>query len=469
MRAAALALVLALAGCQPSGRSGKGGDPLALVPAVDLDPADGSVEIELVAEVASKEYLDGKEAVVWGYRDAGREGAEVTVPGPLIEAQQGDLVTVHFRNDLPETTTVHWHGIRLPASMDGTNMTQTPIGLGASFDYSFVVGDPGSFWYHPHMRADAQIENGLYAPLVVHGGVEPDVEADRYFVLDEVKLEADGTLTEDWTSLDYMVGKQGNVLLVNGVNSDRARLTVKDGARERWRFVNAANGRFFNLSLPGHDFLVIGWDGGVINEPYTAATLLIAPGERYEVIVELEESADLALQSLFYDRGHDLPDPGPLDLLALEFDGTAEALPPLPDSWGEVDPLLVVTAGVLTRSFTLTEEEDGGDGRPRFYINGEAWPFNTPIMGNQGELEIWEIVNEAEMDHPFHLHGVFFQTLEVAGVPETRLGWKDTVIVPQLSTLRLAVRFETPGMWMYHCHILEHAELGMMGAIMVME
>lgn len=99
---------------------------------------------------------------------------------------------------------------------------------------------PQTYWYHPHMRADVQIENGLYAPLVVRGGVTPDVEADRYFVLDEVKLDAVGTLTpeSELTSLDYMVGKQGNVRLVNGVHTDRAAITVKDGARERWRFVN---------------------------------------------------------------------------------------------------------------------------------------------------------------------------------------------------------------------------------------
>jgi len=283
-----------------------------------------------------------------------------------------------------------------------------------------------------------------------------------------VKLDADGTLTETMGTLDYMVGKQGNVRLVNGVNTESTVLSVKDGARERWRFVNAANGRFFNLSLPGHSFLVIGWDGGLIETPYTTQTLLVSPGERYEVIVELTKAENLALQTLYYDRGHDLPDPGPLDLLRLRFKGTAEAREPLPAAWGNIDPL-PVDASTPSRSFVLSEVDDGGDGKPRFFINDEAWPFNVTIMGSLGQLEVWEIVNTAEMDHPFHLHGVFFQVLDVAGVPETRLGWKDTVVVPQSATVRFAVRFDEPGMWMYHCHILEHAELGMMGQIMVMD
>jgi len=457
-----------LCGCARSDSARR--DPLALTTATDLDPSADVVEIELVAEVASKEYLDGKDALVWGYRDAGRKGAKVTVPGPLIEAKVGDLLIVRVTNELPEPTTVHWHGIRLPALMDGTNMSQMPIPVGESFEYRFTVIDAGTFWYHPHVRADMQIENGLYAPLIVHAGLEPDVdvEADRYFVLDEVKLDADGTLTETMGTLDYMVGKQGNVRLVNGVNTESTVLSVKDGARERWRFVNAANGRFFNLSLPGHSFLVIGWDGGLIETPYTTQTLLVSPGERYEVIVELTKAENLALQTLYYDRGHDLPDPGPLDLLRLRFKGTAEAREPLPAAWGNIDPL-PVDASTPSRSFVLSEVDDGGDGKPRFFINDEAWPFNVTIMGSLGQLEVWEIVNTAEMDHPFHLHGVFFQVLDVAGVPETRLGWKDTVVVPQSATVRFAVRFDEPGMWMYHCHILEHAELGMMGQIMVMD
>ena len=464
-RIALFALVASLAGCNSTGKP-KASNPLELIPAVDINEDPAIVEVELVAAVGEKEYLAGKTAEIWGYRDASRSGSEVTVPGPLIEANQGDLVIVRLTNELPESTTVHWHGIRLTQGMDGTNASQLPILPGETFEYRFVAGDPGSYWYHPHMMADMQIEAGLYAPLIVHGGVEPDVTADRYFVLDDIKLDADGTLVDAPAPLDYMVGRQGNVLLANGVKD--AHLTVKRGARERWRFVNAANGRFFNLSLPGHTFTVISWDGGILPEPYDVTTLLVSPGERYDVLVDLVEPASgaLALQTLYYDRGHDLPDPGPLDLVAFSFSGTADESAPLPTTWGVFEPVAVTTSSAV-RSFVLSEVDDGGDGKPRFYINDEAWPFNTPIDATLGESEIWEIENTAEMDHPFHLHGMFFQVLDVDGVPQTRLGWKDTVVVPQLSTLRFAVSYSAEGMWMYHCHILEHAELGMMGAVMV--
>ena len=462
-RVAALLIAVAVVGCTKDPES-KSAEPVQLTPAIDLDPDPDVVEVELVAAVGTKEYLTGTIAEVWGYRDAARSGGAVTVPGPLIETKQGDELVVRVTNELPESTTIHWHGIRLEQQMDGTNLSQLPIMPGETFEYRFVVNDPGSYWYHPHMMADRQIEAGLYAPLIVHGGVTPDVTADRYFVLDDVKLDGDGTLVDEPSSLDYMVGLQGNVVLVNGVED--ATLTVKRGARERLRFVNAANGRFFNLSLPSHSFRVIAWDGGVLPETYDATTLLIAPGERYDVLVEPVEpaSGSLVLQTLHYDRGHDLPDPGPIDLLTFEFSGTAGELDPLPSTWGDVTPI-AVTASSAVRSFVLSEVEDGGDGRPRFYINGEAWPFNTPIGAVLGETEIWAIENTAEMDHPFHLHGMFFQVLDIDGVAETRLGWKDTVIVPQLSTLRFAVTYTGEGMWMYHCHILEHAELGMMGAV----
>ena len=462
-----LAIALAIApGC--TGASGKDGsrDSIELVPATDVNPDPGIVEVELVATTGEKEYLAGKPAEIWGYRDALREDSRVTIPGPLIDANAGDEVIVRVTNELPESTTVHWHGIRLPQAMDGTNVSQLPIMSGETFEYRFVVQDPGSYWYHPHMMADMQIEAGLYAPLVVRGGVEPEVDADRYFVLDDVKLDADGTLIDVIQPLDYMIGRQGNVLLVNGMRD--ARLTVENGARERWRFVNAANGRFFNLTLPGHTMKVIAWDGGVIEEPYDATTLLIAPGERYEVIVDLEkpEEGSLLLQTIYYDRGHQLPDNGPEDLITLRFSGAAEEPAPLPATWGDVQPL-AVTGTSAVRSFVLSEVNDGGDGKPRFYINDEAWPFNTPISGDFGATEIWDIQNTADMDHPFHLHGMFFQVLEVNGVAETRLGWKDTVIVPQEATVRFAVQYTAEGMWMYHCHILEHAELGMMGALIV--
>ena len=458
-----LAALVVGSGCQPPPAT----PPSVPFPALltDTNPDPQVVEVQLVAGPATMEYLPGKPAQVWAYRDGAIAGEIGSVPGPLLVANQGDMVIIHLRNELPVSTTLHVHGPRLPPAQDGTPAAQVAIPPGGTFDYRFTASDAGSFWYHPHVEADEQIEKGLQGPLLVRGGTAVDVAADRYFVLDDVKVQADGTLATAIDRLDIMLGRQGNVLLVNGRRG--GRLDVAAGTRERWRFVNAANGRYFNLSLPGHRFLVIGWDGGLLPEPYGSDTLLVAPGERYEVLVTFDAppaaGRPLALRTLHYDRGHDIPDPGPKDLFEVAYGPAGAAPAPLPASWRKLTPLAVEDATPL-RTFELQEAESPAG--TQFLINGERWPFNTSIKAKAGDVEIWEIRANAEMDHPFHLHGTFFEVLSVDGIAPPHFGWKDTVNVPRGTRLRFAVR-HAPGRWMYHCHILEHAERGMMGELMV--
>jgi FtsP/CotA-like multicopper oxidase with cupredoxin domain len=451
----------ALIGCSDGPRREASGE---MTPIVDVNPAADLVEVNLVASPSRQSYLPDGPADIWAYRDGSVAGSRAAVPGPLIEAKQGDSVIVHFTNELPESTTIHWHGVRVPNGADGTLATQTEIPPGGTFDYRFVAVDAGTFWYHPHVRGDVQVERGLYGMLVVRGGPEVPVSADRAFVLDDVKLEATGKLSETTDPLDVMLGRQGNVLLVNGASVPT--YDVKVGARERWRFVNAANGRYFNLRLVGHTFRVIGWDGGVLREPYETDTLLVAPGERYEVLVELAgaDGTVAALQTLHYDRGHDVPDPGPQDVLKLRFMGTAASAPPLPAAWGEFAPLSVA-ADTPAQTVVLDEDEGAPGQDPKFSINGRSFPDVVPFEGVAGDVSIWSIQNHSPMDHPFHLHGMFFQVLDINGVPPAHIGWKDTVNVPQKATLRFAVRYGAAGEWMFHCHILEHAERGMMSSI----
>lgn len=435
---------------------------LGLAPLVDQDPDPDRIEVTVIAGLATWEYLPGKPAAVWAYRDGSAPDAKGQVPGPLLIGKVGDTVTVHFRNELPEETTVHWHGIRVTAPNDGSNISQMPVPPGGSFTYEFTLTDAGTFWFHPHLHNDVQIERGLYAPIVVLDDDGIAVDAERMLVLDDVKVESSGLLSETITSLDLMVGRQGNVLLVNGAK--QPRFTARSNGRERWRLLNTANGTFFNLTLPGHKLRVIGWDGGLLPEPYEVETLLIAPGERYEVLVELGGAPgdELALQTLFYDRGHELPDFGPRTMLTLDLgEPAAESLPELPTRWGEVTAL-PVTDDTPVRKILLEEQEATPVKEPVFFINKEAFPDVTPVAVAADSVEVWEITNDAEMDHPFHLHGTFFQVLD-----QPHLGWKDTVNVPTKSTVRYVVRFDNPGMWMFHCHILEHAERGMMGELHV--
>lgn len=443
-----------------------GDDRLALTSLVDVNPDPAIVEVNIVATSSTQEYLAGKPADTWAYRDGSVDGSIASTPGPLLDVPQGAHVIVHFRNELPDATTVHWHGLRVPNASDGTPIAQVPVESGATYDYEFDANDAGLFWYHPHVAGDVQIERGLYAPVVVRGGVTPDVAADRVFVLDDVKLEATGKLSTTTDPLDVMMGRQGNVLLVNGQVD--ATLRANAGSRERWRFVNSANGRYFNLALPGHSFLVIGWDGGVLDAPYSTDTLLIAPGERYDLLVELADApgSSVPLQTLYYDRGHNLPDPGPLELFRIEVGSSTGGAPaPLPTTWNQFTPL-TVDAATPVRTLVLDEKEQGLV-EPIFMINGAQYPNATPLQAVSGQIEIWELRNDAEMDHPFHLHGTFFQVIDVDGVAPQHGGWKDTVNVPMKSTVRFAVRYGDPGRWMFHCHILEHAERGMMGELEV--
>jgi FtsP/CotA-like multicopper oxidase with cupredoxin domain len=337
---------------------------------------------------------------------------------------------------------------------------------GETHDYRFVATDAGTFWYHPHIQSDVQVERGLYGAVVVHGGPDIAVDADRTFVLDDVKLEANGKLSTQTVALDVMLGRQGNVLLANGVPG--GRILSRSGARERWRFINSANGRYFNLYLPGHVLRVIGWDGGLLADPYEVTTLLIAPGERYEVLVELPDPVGrkLTLQTLHYDRGHSIPDPGPLTVFEIAMQGMSDEPGALPDTWGEpVD--LTAAEGARERALELREVEDDNDEFAKFLVNGASFPDVPALEAKPGDVEIWRIENKTKMDHPFHLHGMFFRVLDVDGMAPTHAGWKDTVNVPQQQTLRFAVRYAESGTWMYHCHILEHAERGMMGELVL--
>jgi FtsP/CotA-like multicopper oxidase with cupredoxin domain len=438
-----------------------------LVPITDLNPASDVVEVALSAVPGRTRFGSDGTANIWGYADGAEQPTAPIVPGPLIEAKQGDTVIVHFENLLPEATTIHWHGVRVPNAADGTHATQHEVLPGGAFDYTFVAVDAGTFWYHPHMRADVQIERGLAGALIVHGGVDVPVDADRMFVLDDVKLEASGELSQTTDANDLMLGRQGNVLLANGRSG--GQIEVKNGARERWRFVNAANGRYFNLRIPGRSFTVIGWDGGLLEEPYSAESILIAPGERYEALVELSGAPGetIPVETIYYFRAHGLPFTDPETVFTVRIAGEASPAGSLPTEWASFSEV-PTDASTPVRPLVLEEQLPVNAGEePKFFINGTSFPDVPPIAAATGAIEIWDFQNVSEMDHPMHLHGMFFQLLQVEGSPPLARGFKDTVNVKSHGAVRVAVRFGAPGRWMYHCHILEHAERGMMAELVL--
>lgn len=470
MTSRAWALLAALAACAeapllapPATRP-----ELPVVPAaLDLDPAEDVVRVRLEAVHAEIDLRgDGRTTAVLAYRDAGRLDAPAQVPGPRIEARVGDTLVVEFTSRLAErTTTIHWHGVRLPADMDGNPALSGAVYPGASFTYTFPLRDAGLFWYHPHVDPDEQQELGLYGPLLVRAPDEPEAPVERLLVLDDVDLDAEGQIRLEASADDVALGRHGDVILVNG--RERPSLEVAAGTCERWRLVNAANGREFALEIAGHDFQIVGGDAGARTEVQRVDSLVIAPGERYDVLVTIgaEPGQRVWLRGGAVDRGHAvLP---AFDVLELRV-GEATGAPVTVDPARFTAPAapLPVSPATPVRRFRLAEDLDHPSG-PRFTINDELWPFNTPIVATLGDLEVWSIENEGEGHHPFHLHGAFFQVLDRSGVVETPPAWKDTLRIGPREVVRIALRHETPGRWMYHCQIPEHAEGGMMGDLIV--
>jgi FtsP/CotA-like multicopper oxidase with cupredoxin domain len=417
------------------------------------DPGRSVVTVVLEATEFDWEFKAGRRTRAWGFNGQ--------VPGPTIEARVGDVLEVHLRNHLPEATAIHWHGLRVPAAMDGTEMVQRPVAPGETFTYRFRLPDAGTFWYHPHLNETVQLERGLYGAIVVRGPEEPRLDAERVLVFDDVQLDRKGQIKPPGWWLESHNGREGSTRLVNG--RQEPELTIAAGQLERWRLVNAASARYIRLSIGGRPFKLLGTDGGLITSPVTLTEVLLAPADRVELAVgPFSEGETLAIESLGYQRGKfggKLRQPKPESFGQLRVGPTARTTAAIPEVLRRIEPL--VTGPVQpTREIHLGWRLSLKHG-VAFTINQESHHRAEP--SRVGELQVWEIVNDSPVDHPFHLHGFFFQVLEVNGQPPEFLAWEDTVNIPRKGRVRIAwLPDEREGEWMYHCHILEHHAAGMM-------
>jgi FtsP/CotA-like multicopper oxidase with cupredoxin domain len=368
------------------------------------------------------------------------------VPGPTIEAEVGDTLVVQLKNGLREPTTIHWHGLRVPAAMDGTESVQQPVEPGGSFEYRFVVPDAGTFWYHSHVNETEQIERGLYGALIVCGPDEPVVDREQVLMLDDLKLDETGQIAGFGDPHEHHAGREGEVRLVNG--KQEPELTIAGGHVERWRIINAANTRYVRLSIGGRQFSILGTDGGLLPRPRQATEVLITPGERVDLAVgPFGEGESLDIEALPYDRGKGESERE--RFATVRVGPQAQSRAAIPDEFRDIDRL--VRAGAdPTRTVSM-----------KALMHGGLHQRDEPVR--VGELQVWDLVNETGQDHPFHLHGFFFQVLEENGDGQAAPGWKDTVNVPRKDQIRIAwLPDDRPGEWMYHCHILEHHAMGMM-------
>jgi FtsP/CotA-like multicopper oxidase with cupredoxin domain len=415
---------------------------------------------ELTASEFNWKLSETKTIKAWGFNQ--------TVPGPVIKAKEGDTLIIQVKNELPEPTIIHWHGIRLPASMDGTGEVQKPIQPGESFTYKFEVPDAGTFWYHSHQNETEQMERGLYGALVVEEK-EPRLlaDADRVLVLDDMKLAKDhsfkkGNFIERWK--ERHDGREGDTLLVNG--KENYSIELHEGQRERWRIINASSARYIRFSLSGKPFTLVGTDGGFIETPREEKEILLTPGERIDIIVgPFNEGELFYIESLPYDR---------MTFLKAKHNAFATVVVKnpkpsaayIPARIREIKKLAPQNADV-TRQIKFSVGASWKHGID-FLVNGDMHTADAPV--HVGELQVWEVSNTSLMDHPFHLHGFFFQVIEENGKEPAYNAWKDTYNLKPKSKIKIAwIPDNRPGRWMYHCHILEHHEAGMMAHFEVVD
>ena len=429
----------------------------------DSNPDPGVVEIELTARLADVR-IAGTTVKAWTYNGS--------LPGPLIRTKVGDRLVVHFKNELSEATTVHWHGVRVPIEMDGVpGISQPPVTQGQTFIYDFVVKDAGLYWYHPHVMSAAAVGNGLYGALLVEDPADGvGVEDQLTMVLSDIGFDAKGVLepADSGGSAGMVFGREGTYVLVNGRSNPR--LMARSGAPQRWRIVNAAKSRFFQLDLEGQEFTVIGTDGGLQERPVRTPALLVTPGERVDVIVSPtgEPGSELAVKSMLYNRGYGSVEYRSVErLMTIAFSAEpALASHRLPVISRTIAP--PTAAGATPVEIVLTLPPMDHKGHSEFRVNGLPFWKAKPYRASLGETQLWVVKNDSQWDHPFHLHGFFFMALDDQNQPLRPLAWKDTVNVPMKRTVRLLVRFdERPGTWMFHCHILDHADGGLMGTVHV--
>jgi FtsP/CotA-like multicopper oxidase with cupredoxin domain len=432
-------------------------DELAMPVPQDLNPDPNVLEIELEARVENIEILPGTTTPAWTYNG--------TVPGPMIRAKLGDRVIVHFKNSLPEATTIHWHGVRVPNDMDGApGVTQPPVESGAEFRYEFELRDAGTYWYHPHTDSSAQVGRGLYGAFIVEDPGDPkSFGDDLVLLLSDMGLNEQGELLPADTGGNFgdLFGREGAVLLVNG--KVLPTLKVRNGKQQRWRIINAARARYYNVRLRNHRFMRLGGDNGLAARSQDIYNLIVTPGERVDAVFTPADPPGTTnvLRWVPTERGY-----GTTFARSTEQMMLIETVPdepvtpePIPAELRAIEPLDLTNATHRTINLTISITSNVEMG-----INGVPHWESKPLVIDLGATEVWRIVNDTDFAHPFHLHGYFFQVQDDSRVPE----WKDTVNVPAKSELTIAVRFdERPGAWMYHCHILDHADVGMMGHLIV--
>ncbi len=434
-------------------------DEIAAAYPVEAQP-DGTVRtFEVTAAEAEVPLIDGGMLAVWAYNG--------TVPGPTLRVRLGETVRVLFTNRLPQETTIHWHGVRVPNGMDGVpHATQPPVQPGGTFTYEFTPKDAGTFWFHPHVRSSEQVERGLYGLLIVEDRQPPAYSRDVAWIIDDWLLTPGRQISPHFnTPHDLMHdGRWGNVITVNGCTD--TSLTVAAGERFRLRLLNASNGRIYTPEFPGLDAKIIAVDGLYTAAPMPLERFELSPGNRIDLDVTVTGAArSISMIDTFYTQRANR-------LAQIEIDGTAKT-PAFPSpAKTRVPAWATALDQPVTHEFRLNVRRGGAFGI-EWTIDDVAFAghdhAHPSLALERGKFTRLRFVNESSRLHPIHLHGMFFKVLARNGVGAPEPFFRDTVLVHPRETIDVGLVPLDVGDWMLHCHILEHAEAGMMTMLAVRE
>lgn len=439
--------------------------PPLLAPTAD---ADGRKRFHLELQEGTSELLPGKLARTWG--------ANGPLLGPTLRATRGERVAIEVTNRLPETTTVHWHGMHLPAEMDGG--PHQPIPSDTTWKPAWTIEQrAATLWYHPHLhQTTAQhVYRGVAGLFLIDDPATAGLALPQQYGVDDVPLIIqDRNFTEDgqldMTDMNFsgltVTGLLGQDILVNGTYDPHFQVTSE---LTRFRLLNGSNARVYDIGfLDDREFSVIATDSGLLAAPQRRKRLMLSPGERAEIVVRFRPGEEVIMRSFPPTLGanfayeHLAGGSDTHDLIKLVAADRLRPSPPLPTTLATD-----VAPPKPTRSDPFRLEM--GD----FTFNGKTMGSNrVDRVVRTDSVELWEVVNGQAIPHNFHIHGSAFHVLSVNGdePPVGMRGEKDTVFVAPGNTLRLAVRFlpysDPRRPYMFHCHILAHEDAGMMGQFM---
>jgi FtsP/CotA-like multicopper oxidase with cupredoxin domain len=455
------------------------------------------LELELTAGPGERALLPGRATRLWHFSGRVLKGDQsqlAMLPGgvlPVIRARNRQKLRIHFVNRLPEDSIVHWHGLHIPQKMDGHPMYA--IRPGARFVYEFQLDNrAGTYWFHPHPhgRTGEQVYRGLLGALIVSDEEEqavglPDGERDLTWVIQDRTFDRNNQPVYVRGMMDRMMGFLGDRILLNG-QPDFVQ-SVETTAY-RVRLLNGSNSRIYKLAREdGKPLTVIGNDGGLLEKPLQKPYVTLSPAERVELWMDFSDRSvgdRIRLRSLPFNAGMRmmggaaLPNGSDFNVLTLQIDRKVSARSRLPEMLTRIPRYRLQDAvnRNAPRTFALWM------GRGTATLNGRAFDRMDEVADSEtvklNTLEVWEFANDQSMmmmAHPMHIHNLQFQVIERKPDPRFAAayqtlssgfvdeGWKDVVLVMPGERVKLMMKFtDHTGLYLYHCHILEHEDLGMM-------